>query len=91
MVNEEVDPSLAIKRLKQEIRELKDEVRWVFLWHEANFMDPAQHAQQSCCCIAVCSNVTLCLILMHAQTYMLCPSRVVLHLGLSLVLSLHLN
>lgn len=27
MVNEEVDPSLVIKRLKQEIRDLKDEIR----------------------------------------------------------------
>ncbi len=29
MVNEEVDPALVIKRLKQEIRELKDEIRFV--------------------------------------------------------------
>ena len=27
MVNEEVDPALVIKRLKQEIRDLKDEIR----------------------------------------------------------------
>lgn len=27
VVNEEVDPSLVIKRLKQEIRDLKDEIR----------------------------------------------------------------
>ena len=27
MVNEEVDPTLVIKRLKQEIRDLKDEIR----------------------------------------------------------------
>ena len=29
MVNEEVDPTLVIKRLKQEIRDLKDEIRSV--------------------------------------------------------------
>lgn len=28
MVNEEVDPALVIKRLKQEIRDLKDEIRF---------------------------------------------------------------
>ncbi len=28
MVNEEVDPTLIIKRLKQEIRDLKDEIRY---------------------------------------------------------------
>ena len=28
MVNEEVDPTLVIKRLKQEIRDLKDEIRF---------------------------------------------------------------
>lgn len=27
MVNEEVDPALVIRRLKQEIRDLKDEIR----------------------------------------------------------------
>ena len=27
VVNEELDPDLVIKRLKQEIRELKDEIR----------------------------------------------------------------
>ncbi len=32
VVNEEVDPSLVIKRLKQEIRDLKDEIRsWLNL------------------------------------------------------------
>ena len=32
VVNEEVDPSLVIKRLKQEIRDLKDEIRsWLSL------------------------------------------------------------
>lgn len=35
MVNEEVDPSLVIKRLKQEIRDLKDEIRLVLLSHHA--------------------------------------------------------
>lgn len=28
MVNEEVDPASVIKRLKQEIRDLKDEIRF---------------------------------------------------------------
>ena len=28
MVNEDVDPALVIKRLKQEIRDLKDEIRF---------------------------------------------------------------
>ena len=28
VVNEEVDPNLVIKRLKQEVRELKDEIRY---------------------------------------------------------------
>ena len=55
VVNEEVDPSLVIKRLKQEIRDLKDEIR---SWLNLSMTHTYMMILYTLHCLLVCSLYT---------------------------------